>query len=105
MTFAPSEHKYIELDSRGIPIIADTTMKVVELVTAQKAYGWSPEEIHCQHPYLSMSQIHSALAYYREHQAEIDADIERRLETARQLRQSAASFPLADKLRQQGLPK
>ncbi len=34
-------------------------MKVVE----QKAYGWSAEELHFQHPYLTLGQIHSALAY------------------------------------------
>jgi uncharacterized protein (DUF433 family) len=102
MTFATSDHKYVQLDDRGVPVITGTTMKVVELVTAQKAYGWSPEEIHFQHPYLSMSQIHSALAYYWDHQAEIDADIERRLEYAVQLRQAAEPFPLANKLRAQG---
>ncbi len=102
MTFATSDHKYVHLDDRGVPVITGTTMKVVELVTAQKAYGWSPEEIHFQHPYLSMSQIHSALAYYWDHQAEIDADIERRLEYAVQLRQTAEPFPLANKLRAQG---
>jgi uncharacterized protein (DUF433 family) len=105
MTFAASDHKYVQLDDRGVPIIVGTTMKVVELVTAQKAYGWSPEEIHFQHPYLSMNQIHSALAYYWDHQAEIDADIQRRLEYAEQLRQSAAPFPLVDRLRAQGLLK
>ncbi len=105
MAFATSDHKYVQLDDRRVPIIAGTTMKVVELVTAHKAYGWSPEEIHFQHPYLSMGQIHSALAYYWDHQAEIDADIQRRLEIAEQLRQSADPFPLADRLRAQGLLK
>jgi uncharacterized protein (DUF433 family) len=61
-------------------------MKIVELVTAQKAYGWSPEEIHFQHPYLSMSQIYSALAYYWDRQSEIDADIQRRFDYAENLR-------------------
>ena len=102
MTFATSEHKYVQIDDFGVPIIAGTTMKVVELITAQKAYGWSPEEIHFQHPYLSMSQIHSAFAYYWDYKAEIDADIEKRLETAKQLRQEAEPFPLAVKLRAQG---
>jgi hypothetical protein len=78
-------------------------MKVVELVMAQKAYGWSPEELHFQHPYLSMSQIHSALAYYWEHKETLDADIERRLEYAEQLRQEAGVSPLATRLHDQGL--
>jgi uncharacterized protein (DUF433 family) len=33
------------------------------------AYGWSPEEMHYQHPPLSLAQIHAALAYYFDHQA------------------------------------
>ncbi|GAB4176112.1 MAG: hypothetical protein Fur006_06940 [Coleofasciculaceae cyanobacterium] len=62
MTLSQTEHKYVELDERNVPIIAGTTMKVIELVTGQIAYGWSPEELHFQHPYLTMSQIYSALA-------------------------------------------
>ncbi|WP_420645055.1 DUF433 domain-containing protein [Candidatus Leptofilum sp.] len=62
-----TSYEHIRLDDEGVPHIVGTTMKVVELVMAQKAYGWSPEELHFQHPYLSMSQIHSALAYYWEH--------------------------------------
>lgn len=79
-------YKYIHVDSQGIATISGTTMKVVELITAQKAYGWSPEEIHFQHPYLTMSQIHSALAYYWDRQVEIDIDIDRRFEYAESLR-------------------
>ena len=45
-------------------MIAGTTMKVVELVVEKNAYGWIPEELHFQHPYLSLGQIYSALAYY-----------------------------------------
>jgi len=58
MTLTKTEHKYVELDERNVPIIAGTTMKVVELVMAHRAYGWSPEEIHLNHRYLTMSQIH-----------------------------------------------
>ena len=96
-TLPPYPH--IELDARGIPILAGTTMKVVELVMAQRAYGWSPEEIHFQHPYLSLSQIHSALAYYWDHQKEIDRDIERRSRNVDQARSEAGPSPLTQKLR------
>jgi uncharacterized protein (DUF433 family) len=68
----------IELDKDGIPWIAGANTKVVEVVLDKLAYGWSPEEMHRQHPHLSMAQIHAALAYYYEHQDEVDADIERR---------------------------
>lgn len=77
-----TSYEHVRLDDNGTPYIVGTTMKVVELVMAQKAYGWSPEELHFQHPYLSMTQIHSALAYYWEHKETLDADIEHRLDYA-----------------------
>ena len=45
---------------------------------AKNSYGWSPEEIHFPHPYLTMSQIYAALAYYWEHKTKLDADIQER---------------------------
>jgi uncharacterized protein (DUF433 family) len=68
----------IELDEHGVPWITGANTKVVEVVLDKMAYGWSPEEMHREHPHLSMAQIHAALAYYYEHQDEVDADIERR---------------------------
>jgi len=68
----------IELDAQGIPWITGANTKVVEVALDKIAYGWSPEEMHRQHPHLSMAQIHAALSYYYDHQAEVDADIELR---------------------------
>jgi uncharacterized protein (DUF433 family) len=84
-TPAKVPYPHIELSSEGVPILSGTTMKVVELVSAQRAYGWSPEELYFQHPYLSLSQIHSALAYYWDHKEELDRDIERRDRLAEQI--------------------
>lgn len=42
-------YEHVQIDANGIPIIAGTTMKVIELVMAQIAYGWSPEELHSFH--------------------------------------------------------
>lgn len=88
---------HIVLDD-GTPIIAGTTVKVIELVTEQRAYGWSPEELHFQHPHLSLGQIHAALAYYWDHVEELDADIEKRLRYADQQRQAARPSPLARRM-------
>ena len=75
---APVRFPHIEVEGHETPVIAGSTMKVIELVTAQDAYGWSPDELHFQYPHLTMGQIHSALAYYWEHKEELDAEIERR---------------------------
>ena len=90
-------YEHVQLDVSGVPIIVGTNMKVVELVMAQLAHGWSPEELHFQHPYLSLGQIHSALAYYWDHKIELDADIERRRQYAEEERGKGPS-PLANKL-------
>jgi uncharacterized protein (DUF433 family) len=75
----------IELDDRGIAWIAGTKVKVVEVVLDKIAYGSSPEEIHFQHPNLSLAQIHGALTYYYENQAVLDEQIKRGLEESDKL--------------------
>lgn len=100
---ASTTYEHVQIDANSIPIISGTTMKVVELVMAQMAYGWSPEELHFQHPYLTLGQIHSALAYYWDHKEELDADIDRRWQYAEEARQKAGPSPLVAKLRTQGL--
>jgi uncharacterized protein (DUF433 family) len=92
-----TRYEHITLDENNVPGIAGTTMKVVE----QQAYGWSPEELHFQHPYLTLGQIHSALAYYWDHREELDRDIQRRLERSAELRRTAHPSPLAARLRAQ----
>ena len=40
----------IEIDDRGVAWVGGTQVKVTEIVLDKIAYGWSPEEIHFQHP-------------------------------------------------------
>lgn len=105
MTVTATGYQHIELDAKGVPIIAGTTMKVVELIMAKHAYGWSPEEIQFQHPYLTMSQIYSALGYYWDYKEELDADMERRFQFAERLRREAGESDLSKKLRAMGVIK
>jgi len=77
MTEVETRYEHIVLVD-GVPRIAGTTTKVIELVRDHWAHGWSPEEFAFQFPYLTLGQIHSALAYYWDHQSELDADIARR---------------------------
>lgn len=94
-----TRYEHITVDEDGVPGIVGTTMKVVELVVEQRAYGWSPEELHFQHPYLTLGQIHSALAYYWDHRDELDRDIERRAKQAEKLRRELHPSELAEKLK------
>jgi uncharacterized protein (DUF433 family) len=98
-----TEYKHIILNENQIPIIEGTTLKVVEIIMAKTAYGWSPEEIHFQHPYLTMSQIYAALAYYWEHQAELDADIEQTENYAEEMQKESPETPFVQRLKSQGM--
>jgi uncharacterized protein (DUF433 family) len=99
VSFAETRYEHIVLDEHDVPHIAGTTMKVVELVTAQAAYGWSPEELHFQFPYLSLGQIHSALAYYWDHQDALDLDIANRLAEVERQQHQIPPAPLLARLR------
>ena len=48
-------------------------------------YGWSPEEIQRQHPYLTHAEIYSALAYYFDHTEEIEQELEAEWEAVQRL--------------------
>ena len=75
----------IELDDRGVAWIAGTKVKVTEVVLDKIVYGSSPEEIHFQHPNLSLAQIYGALTYYYENQDRVDEQIRRGLEESDKL--------------------
>lgn len=70
----------IELDDRGVAWIAGTQVKVSEVVLDKIAYGSSPEEIHFQHPNLSLAHVYGALTYYYENQKAVDDQIRQGLE-------------------------
>jgi uncharacterized protein (DUF433 family) len=99
---APTLTAHIHLDERGVAWIDDTNVKVVEVVLDKRAYGWSPDEIHAQHPALSLAQIHAALSYYYDHQQAIDAYIERQHQWVESLAAQAGDSPVRKRLRALG---
>ena len=89
---------HIRVDDKGVAWIDGTQVKVIELAVDKLAHGSSPEEMHFQHPHLSLAQIHAALAYYYDHQTELDAEIERRLKYADELAARNGESSLRKKL-------
>jgi uncharacterized protein (DUF433 family) len=103
MSVVETRYEHVVLDDSGVPLIAGTTTKVVELVVEKMAYGWSPEESHLQHPYLSLGQIYSAFAYYWDHADALNQDIQRRSEDVERIRGAEPASPLVARLKAQGL--
>src|SRR5262249_52356722 len=98
----PTTYEHIVLDEDSVPWIEDANTKVVELVAATRAHGWSAEELTYQHPHLTLGQVHSALAYYWDHREEIEADLKRRSARVAEIQSAIGDHPLVAKLRAQG---
>jgi uncharacterized protein (DUF433 family) len=79
--------------------------RVAMIVMDYLAYGWSPDEIHRQHPHLTLAEVHAAMGYYYDHQQEIDEEITAELEETDRALQNAQRSPAWLKLKAQGLIK
>ena len=89
---------HVCLDEHGRPWIDDTNVKVIEVALDHLAYGWNAETIQENHPHLTLAQVYAALAWYYDHQAEMDAEIEGQEERIQALRDTAAPSPLQRRL-------
>ena len=96
-------YPHIEMTSDGLPILSGTQTKVVEVVLDHLAHHWDANEIQRQHPHLSLGQIHSALAYYYDHQVEMDQVIEEQLRQAAAIKARLGPSPVRAKLKALGL--
>ena len=67
----------------GRPIIAGTRMAVQDIAIGFTVKGYTVDDLLTHYPHLNRAQVHAALAYYYDHQAEIDAQIEADDEFAR----------------------
>jgi uncharacterized protein (DUF433 family) len=59
----------------GKPRITGTRIRVQDVVIWTEK-GLSPDEIISQHPHITLADVHAALAWYHDHRAEIDRQIE-----------------------------
>lgn len=82
----------------GKPHILGHRIKVKHVALWHDRQGLTPAEIVEQHPTITLAQVHSALAYYYDHRAEIEAEI---VEEDRLYGELKAKQPsLLDKIRQ-----
>jgi hypothetical protein len=72
----------------------------MDIVLDRTAYGLLPEEIAREYDALSLAQIYAALSWYYDHQAKVDAEIERRYQMTEQMRNSAEPSPAIKRLKE-----
>jgi uncharacterized protein (DUF433 family) len=106
LLMATVDYPHISLTSDGVPMITGTTTKVVEIVLDHLAHGSDAQEIHREFPYLGLSAIHSALAYYYDHKEDVDEDIARRKRKVDDIKAKVDAIqgpsPLRERLRAKG---
>lgn len=88
MTFTtdnPVTWQYLEIDTQGHVKIANSRVPISQLIQEKNAHGWSPEELHFQHPEISLAAIYAALSYYYTYQSQIDAEIAQKQQTIQTL--------------------
>ncbi|MFK0730019.1 MAG: DUF433 domain-containing protein [Gloeotrichia echinulata GP01] len=78
-------------------------LRVAQIVMDYLAYGWSVEEMCRQHGYLKLSEAHAAMAYYFDHQEEIDAEIRAEWEQAEQGKVQSPRSPFFVRMQARGL--
>src|SRR5215813_8196654 len=65
-------------------------VRVSQIVIDYLNHGWSAAEIVIHYPHLKLAEVHSAMAYYFDHQAEIDTEIEAEQRLIEQARSNAS---------------
>jgi uncharacterized protein (DUF433 family) len=82
----------------GKPCIAGTRIRVWDVYVLHERLGKTPDEIRVDYPELSLADIHAALAYYFDHQAEIDAQMKAADDFVDQIKALSGPGPLTEKL-------
>lgn len=95
-------YAHIKVTPEGVPYIDGTQTKVVEVVLDRLAYHWDADEIHRQHPHFTLGQIYSALAYYYDHQVEMDREIDEQLLEVEKIKKSLGESSIRLKLKAMG---
>jgi uncharacterized protein (DUF433 family) len=99
----PTLYAHIEERPDGKAWLIGTQTKVLEVALDRIAYHWDGDEIQRQHPYLTLGQIYSCLAYYYDHQEQMDAIIEEQLQRIKRLRAEQGESAMQAKLKAKGI--
>ena len=89
---------HIQVDDHGVAWIDNTNVKVIGVVLDKLPHGSSAEEMHFQYPHLSLAQIYAALAFYHDHQSDMDGEIDRRLAEVEQRASEQSQSPFRERL-------
>jgi uncharacterized protein (DUF433 family) len=103
MTIAVSYPHIEKIEGHPARLERMPRIRVAQIVIDYLNNGWSADEICIHYPHLMRAEVHSAMAYYFDHQAEIDAEIAEEQKMIEQSYKNAKPTPFEQRMRSQGL--
>jgi uncharacterized protein (DUF433 family) len=79
-------------------VIAGTRVRVWDVYVQHERLGKSPDEIVRAYPFITLADVHAALAYYWDHKDDIDRQMRAADEFVRGLENGNSIGPLARKI-------
>lgn len=89
----------MKVDSDDVIRVGNTRVRLDTVIYAFNE-GYTAEEIASQYPALKLADIYAVIAYYLSHQATVDAYLQKRRETAAQVRAEIEAKPEYKALRE-----
>ncbi len=103
MSLNPTDHILINPKiCGGKPCVTGTRIRIWDIHVWHNMRGRSPAEIVECYPQLTLSQVYAALAYYLDHQQEIDSQMKEAERFVEEM-QTRSGPSLIDQLRQRNL--
>jgi hypothetical protein len=78
-------------------------IRVAQIAMDYLEHGWSVDEMCRQHSYLTLSEAHAAMAYYFDHQTDIDREIGEEIEQVDRDQSQSRRSAIYHRLRAQSL--
>jgi uncharacterized protein (DUF433 family) len=92
-----------KVDDQPASLVRLPRVRVAQIAMDYLAHGWSADEMCRQHSYLTPAETHAAMAYYFDHQAEIDAEIQAELAVVQDEHDQGSQSPVVLRLRARSL--
>jgi uncharacterized protein (DUF433 family) len=78
-------------------------IRVAQIAMDYLEHGWSVDEMCHQHPYPTLAEAHAAMAYYFDHQADIDREIDEEIDQVKSDQSQTRRSTIYHRLRAQSL--
>ena len=103
MSTATSYPHIVKDDGSPARLESQPRTRVAMIVMDYLGRGLGPEDIVRHYPYLTLSEVHSAMTYYHDHRNEIDMEIRQELDQLKHSTDANARSTIWQKLKAAGI--